>query len=542
MPVPPPQTARPPPLPPRKTTQTVPLRQPSLNTGTASTVPAPPLVRSRSPVHLPLYRRLLFPLDDVEKIPKLVIGDGDEVDLINERLHNLIALALRSYILSWYARFTRDRSLLPSIYSTIIRPTLSPILTEIYTSPDRICDFLLLDLPTILTLHIRTYWEARAAVGVGLVGDIGDGYHARLPLLCVSRSTGLSDEGSEVGIVVGGGRYTLSPLYLSTLSSTILHQNKEPDVQRLMAREVLARSIFAGVAKRMYEPWFWYSLFLKFAGEPGDPSSRGTQRRHGESKDEGGARGKKIDQIVWDHVASILSVLWGIWRMAISVMALYAASPAPSEFRTKHARCMDSILGVGRETTGVDGRAGLSAKTWRARLAWSVIEILVTLIGPVLDRLIPHLFHVHVLTPRTSLRLIDTVEKLLFPLDGYPGPSPIDPTPDEAADLKAKAEKRLGEIIPGPVRIIFCPTPTDVVRILEPISDPSCNAHLIGMVLDCLIATMIPDLAIGNTVLSSDATNGTDAEKVIFPGTESPTEVVSDHDLEEDLAEALGDG
>ncbi|WWD20386.1 hypothetical protein CI109_104862 [Kwoniella shandongensis] len=530
MSVPPPLPA----LPTRKSTfpaGDVPKRANS-SSGT-STIPLPPqpppLLRTKSPAHLPLYRRLLFPLDPVEKIPKIVIGDGEEIETINERLHNLIALTLRAYILSWYTRFTRDRSLLPSIHSTIVHPVLSPILTDVYSDPDRLCEFILLDLPTLLSTHIRTYWEARAAVSVGLEDDIGEAYHARIPLLSVACED---------------GQYTLSPLYLATLSSALLPpEPKAPDVQRLMVREVLARSVLASVARRLYEPWFWYSLFLKFVGETGD------ERNPSRSRDEGEGGGKKIDQLVWERVASILSVFWGFWSLMISIMATYTA--APQGYTKRYEMCMEPVLGVGREILGVDGRGGLGIRSWRARLSWSVLEMVVGLFGPILDRLIPHLIHTHILTPRTSLRLIDLLEKLLFPLDGYPGPSPIDPTPAEAADLKRRAERRLGEIIPRPIRIVFCPSQKDVVNVLGPLSNPSCNAHLIGMILDSVIVTLIPDLAIDNPIVSSPNSEAEDGElstqadkEVIFPQSESPTQQEleeREHELEVDLAEALVD-
>jgi hypothetical protein len=156
---------------------------------------------SKDPAHLPLYRRLLFPYHGLDSaLPKLVKGDGEDIDRINERsasadrtccdkliyrLHHLIALALRAYVLSWYTRISpRDRALLPSINNTIITPLLQPILSSIYDDSTPLLDLVLLDLPTIINLHIKTYREAVHTTALGF-GPLGDAYHARLPLASV---------------------------------------------------------------------------------------------------------------------------------------------------------------------------------------------------------------------------------------------------------------------------------------------------------------------------------------------------------------------
>lgn len=63
------------------------------------------------------------------------------------------------------------------------------------------------------------------------------------------------------------------------------------------------------------------------------------------------------------------------------------------------------------------------------------------------DSILPHFIHSQ-LTPTLSLRIIDLLERLLFPLDGYPAPSPPDLTPEEAVITRKAFESRLREIIP----------------------------------------------------------------------------------------------
>lgn len=63
--------------------------------------------------------------------------------------------------------------------------------------------------------------------------------------------------------------------------------------------------------------------------------------------------------------------------------------------------------------------------------------------------LLPHLIMTHLLNPQTALRLTYLIERLMFPLDGYPAPSPIEPMPAEARDLRVRMDARVGEVLPG---------------------------------------------------------------------------------------------
>jgi len=66
-----------------------------------------------------------------------------------------------------------------------------------------------------------------------------------------------------------------------------------------------------------------------------------------------------------------------------------------------------------------------------------------------INRTLPHFIQTRLLTPQTSLKVIDLLERILFPLDGYPAPTPPDPTPEEVIDMREKLEKRIDEMVPG---------------------------------------------------------------------------------------------
>jgi len=45
--------------------------------------------------------------------------------------------------------------------------------------------------------------------------------------------------------------------------------------------------------------------------------------------------------------------------------------------------------------------------------------------------------------------VIELIERILFPLDGYPASTPPDPTPEEVIMMRGKLERRIDEMIPG---------------------------------------------------------------------------------------------
>ncbi|WVQ95953.1 hypothetical protein IAU59_003052 [Kwoniella sp. CBS 9459] len=601
-------------------------------TATATAVP-PSLQRSRSTIHLPLYRRILFPTDAPSKpVPPLVVkkkgsgnangngaGEGDnELDLINERLYHLIALALRAYVLSWYTRFTTSRTLPSQINQQIIHPILSPVLSDLTTEEgqERLWVFLLVDLPTILALHVRVYWEARAAgrylprsgdggdVSAGRGSDsgrLGQMYHARLPLLSVTQCSSSSwasnsadltqanniNSNGPNALADGEGsssEYALSPLYLSTLSSAVFSHYvgpNRPDVERLMAREVLSRSVLGSISRRLVEGWFWHMIILKLLGEPGTGTGTGTgtvpnpieegldaaddNLQSQQAGDDLLPKGREvtpsrrsIDQSIIHYVLKAWSIALLAYSALINLITIYSEAPVPSKTDIKtriaranpYARCWEPSLLFLRELLGIDGRAGLGKRGWIVRMSWAGLEMIVGLLGPILDRLLPHLIRTYLLTPGIALKLIDIVEHLLFPLDGWPGPSPVDPTAEEAVDLRMRAEERIGEVIPTFIQTIFFPkspfsakrqsgpnlpstasssssydrpnptriSPTEncasvnadvddsgVALLLSPLENRSCNAHLVAMLLDNVVATLMPELALPSTSVSASS-------------------------------------
>lgn len=315
-------------------------------------------------------------------------------------IYNLVALALRGYILSWYTRFSKDRALLPSIHSTIIHPILSPILTSVYDNPERIVKWILRDLLCSVEIHVKVYWEAKAALGAG---TLGDRYHARLPLPSVTASS------SPAPYSPVDPTYTLSSEYLTSLSVALIQpteteeERSQMGLQGLMIREVLARAILAGGMRRLCFGWFWYGLILKLLGEPGDPFPwrRTTPQKQDEPE--------SLHQLVLSYMRTIITLFTTIYSAIVALIAVYTAAPPPSP---EYEGCTDTLMGMMREMVGVDGYAGIEAKKWRKRMVWGGVEMAVGLTSPVLDRYVL-LFHVFFPSPLMRPR-VTAMNKLTF--------------------------------------------------------------------------------------------------------------------------------
>ncbi|CAG8632928.1 9354_t:CDS:2, partial [Acaulospora colombiana] len=91
-------------------------------------------------------------------------------------------------------------------------------------------------------------------------------------------------------------------------------------------------------------------------------------------------------------------------------------------------------------------------------------------------------------------------EKVLFP-NGFPGPPPVEPNMEEQMLIREQLERRLFDVIPSMIgKLIYGPN-LDVQRrtvkdILDPLSSSKCNLHLLMFILDAIIVTVFPELAL----------------------------------------------
>lgn len=105
------------------------------------------------------------------------------------------------------------------------------------------------------------------------------------------------------------------------------------------------------------------------------------------------------------------------------------------------------------------------------------------------------------LTPPRLLALLRLSKQTLFP-SGYPAPPPVDPTPPEAAALRASLVQSLLSRVPAPVRVVLLgygegeKGESVVEGAVECFGDQGVNMHLAVVLLDAVLLAVFPEMGV----------------------------------------------
>ena len=130
------------------------------------------------------------------------------------------------------------------------------------------------------------------------------------------------------------------------------------------------------------------------------------------------------------------------------------------------------------------------------RAATRRLAVLAALLTPLLDRLLPAALAAF-LSPARVLSTVRAAKRTFFP-NGYPAPSPPDPTPDEQAALRARvvALRPPPGVIALLAPLLLGPDPAATLgAALDPLSDAQCNLRLAVFLLDRILLGLFPELA-----------------------------------------------
>lgn len=135
-------------------------------------------------------------------------------------------------------------------------------------------------------------------------------------------------------------------------------------------------------------------------------------------------------------------------------------------------------------------------------------------------RLLIYLLQTFVMTEQRVLMVVKLSKQTLFP-NGYPGPPPTIPSPEEQALLKEEllrqleqmtsrehnSDKALGNLVVSSYTSSFSafisalllgpmPKKRPIIQAsLAPLSSDACNAHLLLFLLDLIVVSLFPELA-----------------------------------------------
>lgn len=220
---------------------------------------------------VPLSRRLLNHRSQVgAPLPPIISPQAthsehasNDISRLNEELYDLIALALRGYVSSWYHKLSpHDKELIPEI-STAAVAVIQNIDHRVKSAD--LHHLLLSDIPTLFTQHYRDYRLARAKLHTAYAsgGPQDTDTHATLAHI-------FHNIQSHLAVGVDG---EINDTYLRQAIDHVLKTCLPPrdwasEMERSIIREVIVRPVLGSVIPKLSQPWFLHSIALSLIGSP----------------------------------------------------------------------------------------------------------------------------------------------------------------------------------------------------------------------------------------------------------------------------------
>lgn len=202
-----------------------------------------------------LARRLLLPPHSSDDLPPLLARSPNAHPELTTELYDFIALALRAYVNPWWTKLTRyDKEFLPHI-NRILLHVIHILEDRIHNIP--LESLVFHDLPTLVTQHYTDFRNAQSK----LATSYATGGAASLSQLFaqIQPHMAISSDG------------TIDPEYYRQTVDLILKaclppEDYEPEVERVIIREVLVKVIVGAIIPKVTQPWFIQKAILDLIG------------------------------------------------------------------------------------------------------------------------------------------------------------------------------------------------------------------------------------------------------------------------------------
>ncbi|KAF7339681.1 PXA domain-containing protein [Mycena sanguinolenta] len=471
-----------------------------------------------------LSKRLLFPTWPSNDLPSLFATPATPPELTAE-VYDFIALALRAFVNPWWTKITRyDKEFLP-------------------------------DITRILT-HVFRAVEARA-----LEADLAPLVFPRRPGNChpaLSRLPQCCVQIVYVPHMAVAPDGTIDPEYLRQVVDHILkaclpEEDYAPEPQRFIIREIVLKILHKDVIPKITQPWFIQKTILDSPWRAGRLPHKGMfpnlvvsiySRKSIPSRNPYPHLPRRSPFHTLIVVAlSAIQALSGMFLalihayqqavttikrvnqtpprpppLALAGIHTYPDVPVPRvtvylallihllvgrqrlPFRRSHPRRPPTSRPHQATSPSRRSRSSPEIFTTSSRMASASImhtlSLLLVLFAPFLDRLLPYLL-AQTLSPKLLLTIVRNAKRTLFP-NGYPAPPPVDPTPEEQAQMRARLLAYRGKspwVETHVLPLVLGSDPTETLAAaLDPLTSRECNVHLVVLLLDCIIGTLFPDL------------------------------------------------
>jgi hypothetical protein len=204
--------------------------------------------------------------------------------------------------------------------------------------------------------------------------------------------------------------------------------------EREIVREIVVKVLLEDVFPRIVQPWFIQKQVLDLLGPPRHAAPRPPLFANGFSLHSLAILFLSAVQAVSTACLAALAVSQRTWNSMNALHTASATSPQLSGGAIALVCLLAEVL------------------TMKARFAsasvLSFIEIAAVFAAPYFDRYAPYVLERRVFTATLLHKIIVLGKKQLFP-NGWPGPPPVDPTPEEQVVIRESLEIRLSGLFPG---------------------------------------------------------------------------------------------
>ncbi|PPQ67374.1 hypothetical protein CVT25_005953 [Psilocybe cyanescens] len=468
-----------------------------------------------------LASRLLF---HAAPVPVLFESKNVSHELTPE-IYDFVALSLRAYVSPWWSKITRyDKDFLPhisAVFTTVIRA-----LDHRIQSLD-ISDLVFHDAPAIITQHYRDYRNAAAKTQTAYA----TGGAASLPSLFAHLQPHMAI--SPDGVL---NREYYRQIVDQILKACLPPEEYEPESERLIIREVIVKVLIDDVIPKITQPWFINRTILDLMGPPEEPiyvsqppvpPSTSTSHTF-----------IVIALSLLQSFSGMCLALIHTYKQAMSTIKLVQQTPPrtpqppPAPFVPP---APEPVIRASSLTSPLSTTSSISSNTftsafptitvspappslseqqsyadsplillselisaqerYSSTITLTIMSMIAASMTPFLDKLLPHMLH-NFLSPAFILNTTRTAKRTMFP-NGYPGPQPSTPSPEEQAEWRARLVSWKGTggvalLLP----LLLGPDPSKTLEAaLDPLSDLQCNLRLVVFLLDRILVGLFPELS-----------------------------------------------
>ncbi|CAG7851643.1 SubName: Full=Uncharacterized protein {ECO:0000313/EMBL:CCA70162.1} [Serendipita indica DSM 11827] len=464
---------------------------------------------SNSTINVTLARRLLFPyLPLTTPLPPLVgtYGTPEENEkrrndpafkALNNELYDFLALVVRGFVLPWWSKITPRDKEFPQEITRIAASLIKQVESRAMAAD--IPALLANAIPLLVAQHYQDFRLAQAKLPTSYATGL-QGHSDSLPHLFHSFQP-------HMAVTAEG---TVDPNYLRQVVEHIMKaclppEDWEAEAERAIIREIVLKILLESAFPRLSQPWFIQKTMLELLGPPKETVPPPPVTRSGSA--------------FHTFVILFLSAVQVVSGFAIAAIAgLQATLHTVTEVNASTFR-QKTTSQTGEDMAFPTLEMLAEILNMRERAAAAAILYLLQLIlgalAPFVNRLVPYLFYTHT-HPSMFTKILAQSKKVLFP-DGYPGPPPVEPTIEEQVLIREQLEKRLFDcVFPVAAKLLFGTKLSIQGRtirgILDPLGSKQCNVHLLIFLLDAIVVSLFPELALSPTSKREPSDGATDAD------------------------------